>query len=66
MNLKRKSIADMNRTELEFQETFELLADVKKELREIQTITADIWSKTLAMNAIKDPSIINRHMGETL
>ena len=66
MNLKRKSIADMNRTELEFQETFELLADVKKALREIQTITADIWSKTLAMNAIKDPSIINRHMGETL
>ena len=66
MILKRKSIADMNRTELEFQETFELLADVKKELREIQTITADIWSKTLAMNAIKDPSIINRHMGETL
>mgnify|MGYP000790976885 CR=1 FL=1 len=48
---KLKRTDEMNKTELEFMEVFELLRDVKKELREIQSITNTVWAKTLTMNA---------------
>lgn len=60
MNFKGKSVVDMNRTELEFQEVFELLTDIKKDLLEIQAITTDIWAKTCAMNP-NNSQILSMH-----
>lgn len=66
MNFKGKSVVDMNRTELEFQEAFELLTDIKKDLLEIQAITTDIWVKTCAMNTANSQILSMHRMMEIL
>lgn len=55
---KHEPAAGMNRTELEFLEAFELLADVKRELREIQSITNNIWAKQIAMDKAENTETI--------
>lgn len=59
---KHKPTADMSRMELEFLEVFELLADAKKELREIQSIINNIWAKQIAMDKAKNTETIQQEL----